>query len=154
MAGSKVSDKRLDLSDELFEVLDFWSNEGRYSEQRRFSIGRRIQQYRSEMHSFMQDFDVILCPVMNGPAEPYSAPENNKPQKLEDEYTKLLESGYSYCMAFNITGWPAASVPVGRSSTGLPFGVQVASKPWREDLVLTVATELEQKIGGWQPPNI
>ncbi len=153
-AGSKVGDKRLALSDALFEVLDFWSKEGRYSEQRRYSNGRRIQQYRSEMLSFMQDFDVILCPVMNGPADSYSEQETKKPKKLEDEYAVLQGSGYSYCMAFNITGWPAASVPVGRSSTGLPFGVQVASKPWREDLVLKVANELEQKIGGWQPPKL
>jgi amidase len=153
MAGSEVSVQRLALSDAFFEVLDFWSNEGRYSEQQRFSIGRRIQQFRSEMHAFMQDFDVLLCPVMNGPADPYEQ-ERKKPQKLEDEYEELQGSGYSYCMAFNITGWPAASVPVGSSSAGLPIGVQVASKPWREDLVLTVAKELEQRIGGWRPPTL
>jgi putative addiction module component (TIGR02574 family) len=164
MAGAKVSDKRLALSDELFEVLDFWSKEGRYSEQRRFSVGRRIQQYRSEMHSFMQDFDVIVCPVMNGPADPYSEPEKNKPQNLEDEYNKLLGSGYSYCMAFNITGWPAASVPVGPfphlsgrwyteapSKTDRPMSLQESLRALPPDQKLAIVTELWDDLAASAP---
>jgi len=33
----------------------------------------------------------------------------------------------------------------------LPIGVQIASRPWREDIVLAVAQFLETALGGWKP---
>jgi amidase len=153
MANTAVCKKHLRYTDDLLRVFDFWSNEGRHSEERRFSIGRRIHEFRSNMLSFMQQFDLLLCPVMNGPAEPFADLEQKEPQPLEQEFEQLRASGYSYCMAFNITGWPAASVPVGQTAAGLPLGVQVAAGAWCEDLVLTVAGALEKHIGGWRPPQ-
>ncbi len=58
--------------------------------------------------------------------------------------------GFSYTMTHNLTGWPAAVVRCGTSSTGLPIGVQIAAAPWREDIVLGVAKRLEEVFGGWQ----
>jgi amidase len=66
---------------------------------------------------------------------------------VEDENFK----GFSYTMAYNVTGWPAAVVRCGSTSSGLPIGVQIAAAPWREDLVLGVARRLEEVFGGWQP---
>ncbi|MGC1373460.1 MAG: amidase family protein, partial [Candidatus Sulfotelmatobacter sp.] len=48
---------------------------------------------------------------------------------------------------------PAAVVPVGRSSEGLPIGVQIVGRPWHEEEVLSVAAALEQQCGaGKRPP--
>ncbi|HET6665506.1 MAG TPA: amidase family protein, partial [Acidimicrobiales bacterium] len=48
---------------------------------------------------------------------------------------------------FNITGLPAISVPVHHDdATGLPVGVQVVAAPWREDLLLQVAAQLEASV--------
>ena len=55
-------------------------------------------------------------------------------------------------MAFNLTGWPAAVVRCGTSASGLPLAVQIAAKPFREDIALHVAQRLEDALGGWQPP--
>jgi amidase len=152
MANTTVAEKHLSYTDDLLRILDFWAKQGRYSEERRFSIGRRIHRFRSQMLSFMQGFDVVLCPVLNGPAEAFAEEENRETPPIEQEYAELMKSGYSYCMAFNITGWPAASVPVARSAEGLPIGVQVVAKAWREDVVLKVAAALEKTIGGWYLP--
>jgi aspartyl-tRNA(Asn)/glutamyl-tRNA(Gln) amidotransferase subunit A len=44
----------------------------------------------------------------------------------------------------NLAGLPAASVPCGFDPDGLPIGLQVIA-PWgREDIVLTIAAELER----------
>jgi Asp-tRNA(Asn)/Glu-tRNA(Gln) amidotransferase A subunit family amidase len=48
---------------------------------------------------------------------------------------------------FNLLGSPAASVPVGRSGEGLPIGIQIAGRPYEDDLVLGVATALERDFG-------
>jgi amidase len=57
-------------------------------------------------------------------------------------------------MAFNLTGWPAAVVPAGATPRGLPIGVQIVARPWREDVALAVAEVLQQALGGWQRPPI
>ena len=58
---------------------------------------------------------------------------------IEDEHFR----GFSYTMTYNVTGWPAAVVRFGESSTGLPIGVQIAARPWREDVALALALRLE-----------
>jgi Asp-tRNA(Asn)/Glu-tRNA(Gln) amidotransferase A subunit family amidase len=59
---------------------------------------------------------------------------------------------WSYCEWFNLLGFPAAVVPVGRSPEGLPIGVQIVGKPWEEEVVLAVAAAVEKDSGGYVPP--
>ena len=44
---------------------------------------------------------------------------------------------------FNVTGQPAMSVPLYWSDTNLPIGVQLVGAPFREDVLLRVAAQLE-----------
>ena len=100
-----------------------------------------LDQYRSDMIQFMRDFDVIVSPTTAQPAQPHG------------EYSK--ERGYAiYTHPYNLTGWPATVVRCGTSSEGLPIGVQVVARPWREDVSLAVAAFLESALGGWQKPPI
>jgi amidase len=50
----------------------------------------------------------------------------------------------SFTAPFNVTGQPAASVPVGLTKAGLPIGVQVVGRELAEDVVLGVSRQLEQ----------
>ena len=100
-----------------------------------------LDQYRSEMLRFMRDYDVIISPTTAAAAQPHG------------EYSK--EEGYAiYTHPYNLTGWPATVVRCGTSSEGLPIGVQVVARPWREDVSLAVAAFLESALGGWQKPPI
>jgi len=51
--------------------------------------------------------------------------------------------GFSYTMTYNLTGWPAVVVRYGESPEHLPIGIQIAGRPWREDLVLAAALLLD-----------
>ena len=100
-----------------------------------------VDRFRSAMHTFMQNYDVILCPVCAFAAQPHGSTLGEEAQK-----------GFSYTGTYNITGWPAAVVRGGTSSEGLPIGVQIVARPWREDVALAVAQYLETALGGWQRP--
>lgn len=91
----------------------------------------RLHRFRAGMHAFMRDYDAILSPVCATAALPHGA-------SIEERHFR----GFSYTMTYNVLGWPAVSVPCGRSSSGLPIGVQIAGKPWREDLVLAIAARV------------
>ena len=61
---------------------------------------------------------------------------------------------WSYTEFFNLLGNPAAVVPVGCSSEGLPIGVQIVGRPWEEEQVLSVTLALEAACNAWKiPPN-
>ena len=62
--------------------------------------------------------------------------------------------GFSYTMTYNLTGWPAVVVRGGTSPEGLPIGIQVVARPWREDVALAVAQQIEAISGGWKRPSI
>ena len=98
--------------------------------------------YRSDMLRFMNDYDVIVCPTTATAAPPHGVTfeESNK-------------NGF-YTGPYNLTGWPGTVVRCGTSSEGLPIGVQVIARPWREDVSLAVAGWLESVFGGWQKPPI
>ena len=68
--------------------------------------------------------------------------------------TAEANSAFSYTFAYNMTGWPAVVVRAGTSSNGLPLGVQIVGRPWREDVVLALARQVEQALGGYQWPPI
>lgn len=103
----------------------------------------RAHAYRSEMLAFLDSYDVMVCPVNAFPAMLHGT--------SRDDDRAL---SYSYTLAFNLTGWPAAVVRCGWSPEGLPIGVQVVARPWREDVALAVAQRLEAALGGWQAPPI
>jgi len=111
--------------------------------ERLVAILERWDQFRRTMFSFLQKYDIILCPVNPYPALPHGS-------TLEDH----IYDSFSYTRTYNLTGWPSAVVRGGASSEELPIGVQIVGRPWREDTVLSVAQYIEKTGGGWQPPPL
>ncbi len=103
----------------------------------------RWDMWRSAMLAFLEPYDVLLSPVAATPALPHGT---------SGDLEKL--PGFGYAIAHNLTGWPAVSVRGGTSPEGLPIGVQVVARPWREDVALAVARQLETTLGGWQRPSL
>ena len=51
-----------------------------------------------------------------------------------------------------ILGAPAAVVPVGHSSEELPIGVQIAARPFQDEVALGIAGVLDSAFGFSSPP--
>lgn len=100
-------------------------------------------------------FDLILCPASSLPAWKHGA-------------ARELNLGGVYTILYNLLGYPAGVVPVTRvradeesvretsrdliqraaravesGSAGLPVGVQVVARPWREHVALAAMQEIE-----------
>jgi amidase len=101
----------------------------------------RIDALRSSLLRWFGDFDAIVCPAMPQPAVRHG--ESYQPW-FADTYSDV----------HNLTGWPAAVVRGGTSPDGLPIGVQLVARPWREDVALAAARVVELASGGWHPPPI
>jgi amidase len=99
--------------------------------------------YRADMFEFLQNYDVVLCPAYTQAALLHGT------SSLDENFR-----GFSHTMAYNLTGWPAAVVRCGTSASGLPIGVQIVARPWREDVALAVTSRLEEIFGGWQAPAL
>ena len=94
--------------------------------------------YRTKMMQFFTNFDVVVCPVYTQTALEHGG-------SLQEENFR----GFSYTMAWNVAGYPAATVRCGESG-GLPVNVQVIVRPWKEMTALRVCRVLEDQFGGWQ----
>ncbi len=119
----------------------------RQAEQSEFSVAElrnrliEIDRFRTEMLCFMKNYDVLISPVF--------------PKVAKQHGIGIKEIGdFSYAMAHNLTGWPTVSVRCGTSSEGLPIGVQIAARPWKDTTALKIAERLEKLHTGWIPPSI
>jgi aspartyl-tRNA(Asn)/glutamyl-tRNA(Gln) amidotransferase subunit A len=93
---------------------------------------------RGDYEKAFSQCDVIMHPVAPAPAFRVG-------EKTTDPLEMYLVDIYS--VIANLTGMPAISVPCGRSSSGLPIGVQIAGPALSEALLLRVAHRLENRIG-------
>jgi aspartyl-tRNA(Asn)/glutamyl-tRNA(Gln) amidotransferase subunit A len=57
------------------------------------------------------------------------------------------QTAVPYTVPFNLTGQPAASLPCGVSSAGLPIGLQIIGSRFSEALILRASMALEAAIG-------
>ena len=105
---------------------------------------------RMQIFEQMEKFQVLLCPVASIPALRH----RERRWQIEGKTVEYLHA-WSYCEWFNLLGMPAATVPIASSGEGLPIGVQIAARPWGEELVLAVAQSLEQQHDvSRHPPEI
>ena len=63
-------------------------------------------------------------------------------------------AAFSYVQTYSLTASPGVVVRAGTSPEGLPIGVQIVPRQWREDVALAVAQQIETALGGWQCPAI
>jgi len=62
-----------------------------------------------------------------------------------------MENWY-YTTIFNLTGNPVVVLPVDCTKAGLPIGVQVVGRRWRDMELLNIAEKLAEVAGFFQRP--
>jgi amidase len=104
---------------------------------------------RRKLLAQMQEFPILLCPVCSVPAFKHG----ERSWEIDGQQVGYLDA-MRYTQWFNLLGAPAAVVPVGRSAEGMPIGVQVAGRPWEDEMVLAIAGVLDGEFGYTPPPML
>ncbi|MDP9455530.1 MAG: amidase family protein [Actinomycetota bacterium] len=92
---------------------------------------------RERVRRFFEGYDLLLTPTL--PVAPFGAGQN-VPEELPDR--SIVDWVY-YTYPFNLTGNPAASIPCGFTSEGLPVGLQLVTGGHRETDLLRAAAAFE-----------
>lgn len=103
-----------------------------------------LHRYSRAVRSFWEvdGFDLLLTPTI--PELPLTLGQFQA--TAEEPLAPVFRSAtvVPFTAPFNVTGQPAASVPMHWSAEGLPVGVQLVGGYGREDVVLAVSAQLEQ----------
>lgn len=143
----KANDERPDdLSTDLKSIIRLGlDNSG-------MNIGKATAQRKSlceEMYDYFKTYDILVTPTTPIPAF--------KPDWLESGtgFPSLGKKALStmdwmtFTSPFNMTGLPAATIPCGWTSSGLPIGLQIVGRQYDEKTVLQVSKAFEE-VAPWQ----
>jgi len=103
---------------------------------------------RAALLEWMEATPLIVAPVGAVTALAHEGPKHF----VVGEKRFGLFRAFGYAQASNVFDLPSVCVPAGRTSEGLPLGVQIVGRPFEEERVLAAARVVEQASGGWQPP--
>ena len=115
-----------------------------------FEILTQRDRLISLMDTALESVDVWLCPVAMTTAfthRPKGAVINIEGRKVP----YFLANG-GYTMLFNLTGHPVVVIPIGQNKQGLPIGLQIIGKRWKEMELLAIAKQIDRVVSGFKIP--
>lgn len=143
-----IQDREPELSPTFRDFLHIARAESPLSADALLSAWVDSDRVRARLLEEMRDFPVLLCPVCSIPA----FRPGERSWTVEGRTIAYLDA-MRFTQWFNLLGGPAVVVPVSHSPEGLPIGVQVAARPYRDELALAVAAAVETEFG-YQPPPL
>ncbi|MCJ2026937.1 amidase [Methylobacterium sp. J-067] len=104
----------------------------------------------AEMAAALDDADVIVAPT--APLTAWRTDETTV--ALAGRPESILAASWRLTYPFNLTGLPAIALPCGFDRRGLPISLQIAARPFAEDMLLRFAHQYEQAHDWWRhiPP--
>ena len=101
---------------------------------------------RSRMLEEMRSYPVLLCPVASIPAFRHG----ERTWTIDGQSVDYLDA-VRHTQWFNVLASPVVVVPVGQSNEGLPIGVQIAARPFEDEVALGIARVLGRALGYRSP---
>jgi Asp-tRNA(Asn)/Glu-tRNA(Gln) amidotransferase A subunit family amidase len=98
--------------------------------------------YTASWASFFGTYDLLLTPAMQMTALPVGI---LSPERIDGTpVDPFFDDWCTFCLPANLTGQPAASVPIGVGDDGLPVGLQIIGRRWEDAAVLGAAAAVER----------
>jgi aspartyl-tRNA(Asn)/glutamyl-tRNA(Gln) amidotransferase subunit A len=104
-----------------------------------YALARRTQvEWRHKLMQLFESIDALVLPATPFPATPI---DESDPVALSrgnlTRFTRMV----------NLTGNPALVLPCGRTTSGLPIGLQIVGAHWQEETILHIARAYETARG-------
>lgn len=93
---------------------------------------------------YLGGVDLVMTPTLTDIPVPLGSFDDSGPDPMA-----AMDRARGLCAftgIFNATGQPAISLPLAVSETGLPIGIQFVAPIWREDVLIRLASSLEQAL--------
>jgi amidase len=102
-----------------------------------------LHDYSRRLVAMWEGIDVLLSPTLAKPPIEIGALE---PQEGEPPIQMLMNAAtwVPFTPVWNVTGQPAISLPLHETEAGLPVGVQLVGPPAGEELLLSLAAQIEK----------
>jgi Asp-tRNA(Asn)/Glu-tRNA(Gln) amidotransferase A subunit family amidase len=108
--------------------------------------------YTRAWAEFFASHDLLLTPTMQLTAFPVGV---LSPAEIDGRpLDPFFDDWCTFCYPANLTGQPAASVPIGFGDGGLPVGLQIIGRRWEDAAVLGAAAAAERAMpwaDAWPP---
>jgi amidase len=101
---------------------------------------RRLRRFAAEYDRGFDEYDVLMNPTLATPPPEHGFIGPNVPFDVALERLKWF---IPFTPVQNVSGTPAISLPLSKSSNGLPIGVQLASRLGGERTLLELSLEIE-----------
>lgn len=133
----ELSDEQRDQLDEPAKFFYEYGRQVSGADMVRAQLAR-MELWRT-MQRFHERYDLLLAPVTSCTAFPVG----EEPKQIDGK--DIPPSGWMpFTQPFNLTGQPAASVPAGFDSKGLPVGLHVIGRAYEDAMVLRACRAFEQ----------
>ncbi len=108
---------------------------------RSISAAREVQ---AKVSVALNEYDVIVCPTLAQLPSPVGAIRDDADPAGDFDAQKRFSP---HTAVFNVTGQPVISAPVHLTDEGLPVGVQLVGRYGEEEVLISVAAQLEREFG-------
>jgi amidase len=126
-----------------------------------FSAATLIQgRMKHQVEGFVNQYDAWILPVCSTSAFKHIPFRDMNASRLasidvDGKPVNYFPAVSGYVVPFNVTGHPSMVIPVGRTSAGLPIGVQLVGRLWSEPALLALAAKISRELtDGFVPPTI
>ncbi|MBG0832689.1 amidase [Planomonospora sp. ID67723] len=137
----KVGDDRLEQV--TLAILDEARRLNAYRVARGFQAADAVT---AGLRTYFDGVDLLVTPTLARLPAPHGTLDYDRPGHTARSWLRSIFEYGPFTEMFNLGGQPAISLPLGQSATGLPIGVQLVAAEGREDLLLQVASALEERL--------
>lgn len=108
-------------------------------------VARLHAESQAKVDAWHGDADLLLTPTTAIVAPPIGLGDADKAADPRAAFERFVPLA-AYTAPFNVSGQPAASIPVGLTPDGLPLGAQLVGHRGEDALVLSVMRQLEAGV--------
>lgn len=141
-----IRGKRSQLSPIFSEFLQIADSRGLLSSTELLNAWAELDLLRAKTLDELSEYPVLLCPVASVPAWRHG----ERAWTIDGQNIEYLDA-VRHTQWFNVLACPAAVVPVGKGMEG-PIGVQIAGRPFEDEIVLGIADVVDCAFGYRPPP--